>query len=66
MLADLGFDIDIGPLFQTPEEAAREAIENDVHVIGVEPAAAGHRRSSRSSSRRCAPRSATSSWWSAV
>jgi methylmalonyl-CoA mutase len=40
--ADLGFDVDIGPLFQTPEEAAREAIENDVHVIGVSSQAAGH------------------------
>ena len=33
--ADIGFDVDIGPLFQTPEEAARQAIENDVHVVGV-------------------------------
>ena len=33
--ADLGFDVDIGPLFQTPEEAARQAVENDVHVVGV-------------------------------
>jgi methylmalonyl-CoA mutase len=41
--ADLGFDVDIGPLFQTPEEAARQAIENDVHVIGVSSQAAGHR-----------------------
>jgi methylmalonyl-CoA mutase len=40
--ADLGFDVDIGPLFQTPEEAARQAIENDVHVIGVSSQAAGH------------------------
>ncbi|MBR72077.1 MAG: methylmalonyl-CoA mutase [Rhodospirillaceae bacterium] len=40
--ADIGFDVDIGPLFQTPEEAAREAIENDVHVIGVSSLAAGH------------------------
>ncbi|GAB4165302.1 MAG: methylmalonyl-CoA mutase [Rhodocyclaceae bacterium] len=42
-LADLGFDIDIGPLFQTPEEAARQAIENDVHAIGVSTLAAGHK-----------------------
>ncbi len=42
-LADLGFDVDIGPLFQTPEEAVRQAIENDVHVIGVSSQAAGHR-----------------------
>ncbi|MCU1427561.1 MAG: mutB, partial [Actinomycetia bacterium] len=41
--ADLGFDVDIGPLFQTPEEAARDAIENDVHVLGVSTQAAGHR-----------------------
>ena len=41
--ADLGFDVDIGPLFQTPEEAAKQAIENDVHVIGVSSQAAGHK-----------------------
>jgi methylmalonyl-CoA mutase len=41
--ADIGFDVDIGPLFQTPEEAAREAIENDVHVIGVSTQAGGHK-----------------------
>ncbi len=41
--ADIGFDVDLGPLFQTPEEAAREAIENDVHVIGVSSQAAGHK-----------------------
>ncbi|MFO1082007.1 MAG: methylmalonyl-CoA mutase [Reyranellaceae bacterium] len=41
--ADLGFDVDIGPLFQTPTEAARAAIENDVHVIGVSSQAAGHK-----------------------
>ena len=41
-LADLGFDVDIGGLFQTPEEAAKQAIENDVHVIGVSSQAAGH------------------------
>ena len=40
--ADLGFDVDIGPLFQTPEEAARQAVENDVHIIGVSSLAAGH------------------------
>ena len=40
--ADLGFDVDIGPLFQTPEEAARQAVENDVHVIGISSQAAGH------------------------
>ncbi|MDP1525387.1 MAG: methylmalonyl-CoA mutase [Rhodocyclaceae bacterium] len=41
--ADLGFDVDIGPLFQTPEEAARQAIENDVHAVGVSTLAAGHK-----------------------
>ena len=41
--ADLGFDVDIGPLFQTPDEAARQAIENDVHVIGISSLAAGHK-----------------------
>jgi methylmalonyl-CoA mutase len=41
--ADLGFDVDIGPLFQTPEEAANDAIENDVHVVGISSQAAGHK-----------------------
>ncbi|HZM37881.1 MAG TPA: methylmalonyl-CoA mutase [Acidimicrobiales bacterium] len=41
--ADLGFDVDIGPLFQTPAEAARDAVDNDVHVVGVSSQAAGHR-----------------------
>jgi methylmalonyl-CoA mutase len=41
--ADIGFDVDIGPLFQTPEEAARHAVENDVHVVGISSQAAGHR-----------------------
>ena len=41
--ADIGFDVDIGPLFQTPEEAARQAVENDVHVVGVSSQAAGHK-----------------------
>jgi len=40
--ADLGFDVDIGPLFQTPEEVAKQAVENDVHVIGASSLAAGH------------------------
>jgi methylmalonyl-CoA mutase len=40
--ADLGFDVDIGPLFQTPEEAAHQAVENDVHIVGVSSLAAGH------------------------
>ncbi len=41
--ADLGFDVDIGPLFQTPEEVARQAVENDVHVVGMSSLAAGHK-----------------------
>ncbi|MBT7753942.1 MAG: methylmalonyl-CoA mutase [Gammaproteobacteria bacterium] len=41
--ADMGFDVDIGPLFQTPEEAAKQAIENDVHIVGVSTQAAGHK-----------------------
>ncbi len=41
--ADLGFDVDVGPLFQTPDEAARQAVENDVHVVGVSSQAAGHK-----------------------
>jgi methylmalonyl-CoA mutase len=40
--ADLGFDVDIGPLFQTPGEAAKQAVENDVHIIGASSLAAGH------------------------
>jgi methylmalonyl-CoA mutase len=41
--ADIGFDVDVGPLFQTPEEAAKQAVENDVHVLGVSSLAAGHK-----------------------
>ena len=41
--ADMGFDVDIGPLFQTPDEAARQAVDNDVHVVGVSSQAAGHK-----------------------
>jgi methylmalonyl-CoA mutase len=41
--ADLGFDVDIGPLFQTPAEAARQAAENDVHILGISSLAAGHK-----------------------
>ena len=40
--ADIGFDVDVGPLFQTPEEAAQDAVDNDVHVIGISSQAAGH------------------------
>jgi methylmalonyl-CoA mutase len=42
-LADLGFDVDVGALFQTPEETAREAVENDVHIVGMSSLAAGHK-----------------------
>jgi methylmalonyl-CoA mutase len=41
--ADIGFDVDVGPLFQTPDEAAGDAIDNDVHVVGLSSQAAGHR-----------------------
>jgi methylmalonyl-CoA mutase len=41
--ADLGFDVDVGPLFQTPREAARMAVENDVHVLGISSLAGGHK-----------------------
>ena len=41
--ADMGFDVDISPLFQTPQEVAKQAIENDVHILGVSSLAAGHK-----------------------
>ncbi|MCL4166393.1 UNVERIFIED_CONTAM: hypothetical protein GTU68_003605 [Idotea baltica] len=41
--ADLGFDVDIGPLFQTPAEVAKQAMENDVHIVGISSLAAGHK-----------------------
>ena len=41
--ADMGFDVDVGPLFQTPEEAAKDAVDNDVHVVGISSQAAGHK-----------------------
>jgi methylmalonyl-CoA mutase len=41
--ADIGFDVDIGPLFQTPAESAKQAVENDVHILGVSSLAAGHK-----------------------
>ena len=41
--ADMGFDVDIGPLFQTPDETAKQAVENDVHIVGVSSLAAGHK-----------------------
>jgi methylmalonyl-CoA mutase len=42
-MADMGFDVDIGPLFQTPEEAARDAVENDVHIVAMSSLAGGHK-----------------------
>ena len=41
--ADIGFDVDMGPLFQTPEECAKQAVENDVHILGASSLAAGHK-----------------------
>jgi len=41
--ADMGFDVDVGPLFQTPEETARQAVENDVHLVGISSLAGGHK-----------------------
>ena len=41
--ADIGFDVDIGPLFQTPAEVAKQAVENDVHILGISSLAAGHK-----------------------
>jgi methylmalonyl-CoA mutase len=41
--ADLGFDVDIGPLFQTPKEATKQAVENDAHILGISSLAAGHK-----------------------
>jgi methylmalonyl-CoA mutase len=41
--ADIGFDVDIGPLFQTPAEAAKQAVENDVHILGISSLAGGHK-----------------------
>ena len=41
--ADIGFDVDIGPLFQTPKEAVKQAVENDVHILGLSSLAAGHK-----------------------
>ena len=42
-VADMGYDVDIGPLFQTPEEAAQDAVDNDVHIVGMSSLAAGHK-----------------------
>ena len=64
--ADLGFDVDVGPLFQTPKEAARMAVENDVHVLGVSSLAGGPQdagaRGDRGAEERWAARTSWSSW----
>ena len=61
--ADIGFDVDIGPLFATPEEAARQAVENDVHVVGVSSQAAGHKTLvPQLIEALCTPRAPTISW----
>ena len=60
--ADLGFDVDVGPLFQTPEEVARQAVEADVHVVGVSTLAAGHLTLVPAAARRrCTSSAATTS-----
>ena len=62
--ADLGFDVDIGPLFQTPKEVARHAVENDVHVLGVSTLAGGHKTLIPEVIHATAARSgARTSWW---
>jgi methylmalonyl-CoA mutase len=61
--ADLGFDVDIGPLFATPAEAARQAIENDVHIVGVSSLAAGHLTLVPELKAELALTAATTSWW---
>jgi len=60
--ADLGFDVDVGMLFQTPEEVARQAVENDVHVVGISTSRAATRRSCRSSSRSSRGSAPRTSW----
>ena len=60
--ADLGFDVDIGPLFQQPDEAARMAAENDVHVVGISSLAGGHKTCSCSWSTNSRRSAATTSW----
>jgi methylmalonyl-CoA mutase len=64
--ADLGFDVDVGPLFQTPEEAARDAVDNDVHVVGVSSQAAGHLTLIPPCSTSCGRRAPTTCWSSAA
>lgn len=61
--ADLGFDVDIGPLFQTPEEAARQAAENDVHVLGISSLAAGHKTLAPQTIAALRALAAAISWW---
>ena len=61
--ADLGFDVDVGPLFQTPAEAARDAVDNDVHVVGVSSQAAGHLTLVPQLVAGAARRRAPGTWW---
>jgi methylmalonyl-CoA mutase len=61
--ADLGFDVDIGPLFQTPAEAARQAAENDVHILGISSLAAGHKTLVPQTVAELKNSAATTSWW---
>lgn len=64
--ADLGFDVDVGPLFQTPGEVARQAVEADVHIVGVSSLAAGHLTLVPALRSRSPRRAARTSWsWSA-
>ena len=59
--ADLGFDVDVGPLFQTPGEVARQAVEADVHMVGVDSLAAGHLTLVPATARRAAEQGAPTS-----
>ena len=61
--ADLGFDVDVGPLFQTPAEAARDAVDNDVHVVGVSSQAAGHKTLVPQLIQELRRRRGAGTWW---
>jgi methylmalonyl-CoA mutase len=60
--ADIGFDVDVGALFQTPEEAAQDAIDNDVHVVGISSQAAGHKTLAPKLIEALRPRARATSW----
>ena len=64
--ADMGFDVDVGPLFQTPAEAARDAVEHDVHIVGVSSQAAGHKTLVPQLIDELGPRARATSSWSVV